>query len=377
MIDFIILLTPGYVSFFWSIVLFSRKNPAKQFLSIFMLTASLLYFGLALYFYQNFAIFTWYDSIYTLTSLSVYPMIYIYLRLLTFEQNFQRKHYKHFVIPFVFFLAILVSTIFMSQQERHDYYGYTMYSFPLEYSSFIMKFKNISYVLSRFVFSIQVIFYLIMSIRVLRLHSKQIREYYSNTDKKALISIKTLIFIFVLTSFSSMFVNIISKEVFLQNFNILVFPSLLFSSLLFMIGLTGTRQNQVASEIMLDKQRDIIKDKQMEDLSDEEVISKLKEAFELNMLHLDPDLKIWDVCIIMKLNRLQLSNALRNVYGYDFSFYVNKIRSSEVRKIISKDQNINLSELAKKTGFNSQNAMIREYKNHYGKNLLALITTLR
>lgn len=376
MLDFFILLTPFYVSLFWSIALYSKKLPARQFLSAFMLAASLLYFGHAQYFYQNFTVFTWYDSIYTFASLSVYPMFYIYLRLLTFEQKFQRKHYKHFITPLIFFLIILGSTILMSKQERLDYYGYTMYSFPFESTTLIMKVKNIAYVSSRIIFSIQVLFYLFMSIRVLRQHSKQIREYYSNVDEKALLWIKTLIVIFAITSFSSIFINIISKEVFLQNFNMLIFPSLLFSCLLFMIGYSGLKQKQIATEIMFDKKIDAIGYKQEIQLSENEIINNLKNAFELNMLHLDPDLKIWDVCLILKVNRLKLTNALRNELGCDFSFYVNKIRCSEVQIIISKGQAVNLTELVKKTGFDSQNAMIREYKKHYGKNLLSIITTV-
>lgn len=377
MIDFFTLLTPVYVSFFWSIVLFSKRLSARQFLSAFMLVASILYFGHALYFYQNYVVFTWYDAIYTFTSLSVYPMFYIYLRLLTFELKFQRKHYKHFIIPLIFFAATLISTLLMNQQERLDYFAYSIHSFPGESTASIIKFRYITYYSSRIVFSLQVLFYLLMSIRVLRLHSKQIREYYSNVDEKALLWVKILIVFFALTSFSSFFVNTIGKEIFVYNFNILIFPSLLFSILLFMIGYTGLKQKQVALEIMFDKKMDTNSKNQEEHLSDNEIICKLKEAFELNMLHLDPDLKIWDVCIILKIDRLKLSNALKNVYGCDFSHYVNKIRCAEVQKIILKSQNISLPELVKKTGFDSQNAMIREYKKHYGKNLLSLITKVR
>lgn len=377
MIDYFILLTPVYVSFFWSIALFSRKLPARQFLSVFMLTVSILYFGHALYFYQNYAVFTWYDALYTLASLSVYPMFYIYLRLLTFELKFQRKHYKHFILPFFFFAVTFVSNLIMNQQERLDYFAYSLYSFSGESIAPIIKFRYIIYYSSRIVFSLQVLFYLIMSMRVLRLHSKQIREYYSNVDEKALLWVKILIIFFALTSFTSIFVNIIGKETFVHNFNILIFPSLIFSILLFMIGYTGLQQKQVALEIMFDKKMDTIGENQEEDLTDNEIIDKLKEAFELNMLHLDPDLKIWDICIILKINRLKLSNALKNIYGCNFSYYVNKVRCAEVQKIISKSQVISIPELVKKTGFDSQNSMIREYKKHYGKNLLSLITTVR
>lgn len=144
-----------------------------------------------------------------------------------------------------------------------------------------------------------------------------------------------------------------------------------------MIGYTGLKQKQVAWEIMYDKKMDTIGKNQEEHLTDNEIIDKLKEAFEINMLHLDPDLKIWDICIILKIDRLKLSNALRNVFGYDFSHYVNKIRCAEVQKIILKGQIISLPELVKKTGFDSQNAMIREYKKHYGKSLLSVITKVR
>ncbi len=377
MLDYFSLLTPVYVSLFWSILLFSKKSPSKQFLSAFMLVSTILYFGHALYFYHFFSAFTWYDSIYAFSSLSVYPMFYVYLRLLTFEQKFGKKHYKHFFIPLLFFFLILGSTILMSIEERIEYYDYYIFSFSYisESSSSLIITKKIAYILSRIVFSIQVVFYSVMSLRVLKLHSNQIRQYYSNIDEKALTWVRILVIIFSITSVASFFINIVGKELLLENFNFLILPSIVFSSLLFMIGYTGLKQKQIVSEIMIDKKMDLKGNNQFNNLGDEEIISKLKEAFEFNMLHLDPDLKIWDVCVIIKVNRLRLSKALKNVQDCDFSFYVNKMRTAEVQKIITKNPSINLTELSKKSGFDSQNALIRAYKRHQGKNLLSVIQT--
>ena len=375
MIDYFSLFTPVYVSIFWSLLLFSRKSSSQQFLSIFMLVTGILYFGHALYFYQYFDIFTWYDSFYAFTSLSVYPMFYIYLRLLTFETKFGKKHFKHFIIPLLFFILILGSTTFMNRQERLDYFDYYLnsYSYISESSSFLIKLKKMSYILSRIVFSIQVVFYSVMSLRVLSLHSKQIREYYSNIDEKALSWVRILVIIFSITSVSSFFFNIVGKEVLMHNFNILIIPSIVFSSLIFMIGYTGLRQKQIVKEIQNDKKMEQLSEYPFDNLSDEAIIGKLKEAFDFNMLHLDPDLKIWDVCLMVKVSRVRLSKALKNVYDCDFSFYVNQLRTKEVQKIINKNPKINLADLVKKSGFDSQNALIREYKKHQGKSLLSVI----
>lgn len=373
MLDYFSLLTPVYVSIFWSLLLFSRVSPSKQFLSLFMLLASILYFGHALYFYQYFEVFTWYDSVYAFTSLSVYPMFYVYLRLLTFETKFGKKHYKHFILPAIFFSIILGSTIFMNSQERIEYFDYYIYSFSYlsESSSWLIKIKKLAYILSRIIFSIQVVFYSIMSLRVLSLHSKQIREYYSNIDEKALARVRFLVIVFSLTSVASFFINIIGKETLMQNFNMLILPSLVFSILLFMIGYTGLSQKQIVTEIQNDKKMESLSESPNDNMSDEAIINKLKDAFDFNMLHLDPDLKIWDVCLMVKVSRQRLSIALQNVYSMDFSTYVNKMRASEVQKIISKNPKISLAELVKKSGFDSQNALIREFKKHEGKNLLS------
>ena len=110
----LILYTPMYVTFFWAIMLLSayiQTNKAKHFLGIFMVIAFLLYFKKYARLYSVF------DSIYIFTNLAVYPMYYLYLRLLTIETVFKIKNLIHLIPAFIFSFFSIVFLLAMDSSQ--------------------------------------------------------------------------------------------------------------------------------------------------------------------------------------------------------------------------------------------------------------------
>ena len=77
MLKAIALLSPIYVTFFWSFVFLfqngERKHP-KTYLGLFMVLAFLLYCTHAIFFSKLYNLYSYVESLYLLTMLSIYPL---------------------------------------------------------------------------------------------------------------------------------------------------------------------------------------------------------------------------------------------------------------------------------------------------------------
>lgn len=370
MLEYVALLTPVYVPLFWFLVLFTQNktNSARNFLSMFMLVATGLYIGHAIYFFKYFEIFTWYDSVYTLTSLLVYPMFYVYLRLLSSESRLQKKHYKHF-IPAVFFSVIIfLCTVMMTKDEAKDYFNYYINAFfyVSESSSIFIQIKKYTYITSRVFFSIQIVYYMVLCLKTLRIHSKHIYDLYSNIGEKELLWVKSLIVIFSVTSVSSFAVNILGKELFLANSELLLIPSIVFSTMLFLIGFSGNMQKQIVNEIDIDKKNDYI-GIHLESISNKDlIVEKIKEVLIKNNLYLDSDLKIWDICLMVDIDRVTLTKIIHESFHTDFVSLINQYRINEAKSILENNPKMEMIEVSKKSGFDSLNSFIKAFKKIEG-----------
>ena len=84
----VITVLPMFVCFFWSIMLTlqvttERKTRARVYLLIFMLTATVLYFGHGVFFNHNTKIMPLTDTLYCTANLMVYPLYFLYVCALT------------------------------------------------------------------------------------------------------------------------------------------------------------------------------------------------------------------------------------------------------------------------------------------------------
>ena len=175
MIRYLAVLNPLYATLFWAIVLTIgtfRINRAKFMLGIFMMVAFFLYLGHAFYFTRNFWVFTWYEWVYTLTSLSVFPMYYHYIRLLTVEPKLRFSDLVHYLPAITIAFSSLLLIIFMGTSNRTVYIHHLekgSHSFYFSENFWIDAYQTF-FLLSRLIFGIQVFAYLVLNVRLIRLH---------------------------------------------------------------------------------------------------------------------------------------------------------------------------------------------------------------
>ncbi len=127
MFHFFLLLNPVYVTFFWCLVLNSntaKGNAPKSFLGKLMAVAFLLYLSHLFYYLPLPAVYHYADPFYLLCNLLMYPMYYIYIRLLTVDEGFSFRKHGLFLLPAVLMFALYGAGVLCMSKDEHLHYLY-------------------------------------------------------------------------------------------------------------------------------------------------------------------------------------------------------------------------------------------------------------
>jgi AraC-like DNA-binding protein len=370
MFEDIIIYTPMYVTFFWAVVLLISKrdeNRAKFFLGVFMFIAFLLYFSHAIFFKEFVKLYGFIDPIYIFCSLSVYPLYYWYIKLLAVESQYKWNNLKLLIPAFVFSVALFVIYRIMSEDERMDYIlGFLFRTKPEVTFTSTMTLQKYVYLASRLVFVFQVVYFLIHGLRLVHNYNKQISNFYSNLEARSLLWVNFILYSLVITSIMSITFGIIGRSFFSENSLLLLIPSVIFSVLLFFIGLLGYMQNHTVVD--LEKEEMVDSYDNLKTNSTEKLNEKLLELFTKEAVYKHPDLKITQVSEMLHTNRTYISKHINNHFSCTFNDFVNQYRIEEAKRLLT-DKSTNsysLNFVCEKSGFGSMGTFMRVFKDMVG-----------
>jgi AraC-like DNA-binding protein len=360
---------PVVTSLFWAIVLLRNyhKDNAKFSLGIFMALTTLLYACHALFFLNNNLLYLKVDSLYLLASLSVYPTYYIYVRLLTIDEKLHVGHLKHFIIPVI--LSVILSILHIAaplEQEQH-YFQNTLLANNVHsiFSEGSSAWLSRVFYISRLIFAFQVFIYLAQGYKIASKHNKRLKHYYSNLENRQLVWIKLLSIIFWTASTASTVFNIIGRGQFVQNSDSLIIPSIIFSSIIFTVGLQGSKQKisiikHACKNISTQQTSNIEKNKK--DLAI--LIRKYN-------VYLEPDITLQQVSNLINARQEDIKRLISQEYGEDFNSFINRHRTGHARQLIKSGSNksFNAYKIAKESGFSSKTSFIHAFKTHEGVSL--------
>lgn len=355
----ILLLTPIYVTAFWFLVLLinNRKtHQPKVFLGWFMLAASFVYISHFFYFTRQLNIYLYLDSIYTLAYLLVYPMYHIYVRLLTVDSKFSLKiHGKFLLAPAIIFTLTLVGYLVLGRQKDLEFISNNLIqgSKPV---GLAQNYLYLLFILGRVTFLLQTGIYLFLSFKLIKQNNIRLQDYYSNLEYRRLNWVQFFNVCFAFTSVSSAILAALGRNFFMQTEYLLVFPSVVFSTMLFFIGLLGNNQRAIFTEIA-----------RKVDLGEEGkpplyLKTKLDSLFENEKIYKNPDLKIWDVSSVLGTNRTYVSKIINTEYGRNFCTHVNHYRVQYAKSLIVNNKNLTNEQVAELSGFGSVNSMYRSFQ---------------
>ncbi len=355
------------MSGFWAIVFlsgWSKKNTAKFFLGFFMAIAFLLYLGHSLFFYAFFDQYLIYDPVYVFSSLMVYPVYYQYIRLLTVDNSIRKHYLWHYVPAFIVgSMALLVNKECRHLAEVNSSNYFTeAYRFSFNLSSDYF-WGRLVFMLNRLIYLAQIVFYFVKGYALIKQHEKRIQDFYSNHVGRDIRWSSYIFQSFVLVAVFSILFNIIGKTAFLNNDRLLLIPSLLFSSMLFVLGFLGNGQNQVVSEISRDDSLVHGADHPSR-IDRAELHRKINQLFLEQKIYLNHDLKIWDISSLLGTNRTYVSQFINAEYGMNFSMFVNSYRVAEAKSLLGRNDGdvYSLDVIGERCGFGSYSNFIRVFR---------------
>ncbi|SHF60022.1 Helix-turn-helix domain-containing protein [Mariniphaga anaerophila] len=366
----LIIYTPMYVTFFWALVLLITKrknNPAKFFLGVFMSAAFLTYLSHAVFFQQNVFAYRIFDPLYVFASLSVYPLYYWYIKLLTVETKYHWINLRMLLPALIFSLATFLLYQLMTKEEQLTYVqGFLLERNGMIDETTLIKIQELFFYFGRLVFAIQVVFFLVLGRKLVLHYNKRIANFYSNLESKTIFWVNFLLYSFVATSSMSIAFNLIGREIFLDSPALLAIPSSIFSILLFFIGLLGYMQNHTVVDLEKDENGHLSADQTK--YHADQLKPKLTDLFEKKKVYNNSELKITDISQLLGTNRSYVSALINNEFNCSFNEFVNKYRVEEAKKVLAKDINksFSLNHVADTVGFGSVGTFIRVFKTMEG-----------
>lgn len=362
---------PFFICFFWLILLiieYPKSNPAKRFLTFFLLTCTILYFSHMVYFFQNIYLYSIIESVYTFCSLAVYPLYYLYICKLTSEKPFRLKDYW-ILLPAI--IISLISVFFYSLMGENERLKFVDSFFYSNNTDFQLSFAVIGQIyrikITKFVFVVQLFPVLYYGLQKLSKFNKEINNYYSNTEKKTLAPIKNLLFLFILFAFFSAIASQLGRFFFMQESWMLFIPSILFSILLFSISYIGCKQNFTVHDFHKEILKSKWKETENNPASSIEMLKKqLQYLMEEEQLFKQKDLRITDVALQAGSNRSYVSNCINKEMNLSFSTYINTYRVQYAQSLMISPNNLSQLEISEQSGFANEASFYRNFKKITG-----------
>ncbi|HSO89057.1 MAG TPA: helix-turn-helix domain-containing protein [Draconibacterium sp.] len=370
MAEDLIIYTPMYVTFFWAVVLLISKrenNRAKFFLGIFMFVAFLLYLSHAHFFKKAILTFHIFDPVYIFASLSVYPLYYWYIKLLSVETSYKWRNLRLLTPAVLFTFTTIVVYLLMSESERQTYLNELLLNRDKHSSdSKLISMQKTIYMISRIVFIVQVLYFLIKGQKLIKLYNRQIANFYSNLESRSILWVNYILYSMLITAILSIIFNILGRSFFMESPFFLLIPSLIFSVLLFFIGFLGYMQNHTVVDLEIEVMQS--ENPAQKNYNTNKLNEKLLDLFITEAIYKNPDLKITDISERLHTNRTYISKHINTEFSCTFNDFVNRYRIDEAKKLLTEEssKNYSLNYISEKSGFGSMGSFMRVFKDFEG-----------
>lgn len=372
MIHSLFSILPFIVCLFWLILLlieYRKANPAKKLLTFFMLLCTILYFSHSVYFSRNIHLFSIIESIYAFCSLAVYPLYYLFICKLTSEKRFTLKSYWVIVPALVISLLSITFYIMMGESERLTFVENHFYN-QQEAG------HNLSFAVSGQIFRIglmKVLFFLQLipvsyyGFKKLRMFREKIENYYSDTEKKTLAPIRNLLVLFITFAFFSAAANQLGSNFFLRESWLVIFPSIIFSSMIFAIIYVSYTQNFTALDLYKETQTANKNEIKNPNSSKDIIRKRITILMEDELIYRQKDLHISELALKAGSNRTYVSNYINKELNMSFTDYINSYRIKYAQSLMTKrDNKLSLLDVCDKSGFTNEVSFYRNFKKITG-----------
>lgn len=371
--EVIILYMPMFVCFFWAVALLvdaGKSDKARTALGIFMAVSTILYFSHVVFFSSSERLYTIIDPLYTFSALSVFPLFYIYIRLLSKDIDFNPFVLWTLAPAFFFGACLAIIYSLLDEQELRELARKVIYKEKVDFNfSPVGKAGEIIYKAGRVTFLLQVVPFIYYSRKHISEYNRKIEEFYSSIEGKNLTWVRLMTIVMILTGIFAIVSGIIGRAYFAESGALLAIPSFVFSVMLFSIGFLGFKQ--------IHSIRDFRKDMMYKVIPKESCLSvqeKTRDKIKRDLIKLlteqefyrKTDLRITDVSSELNTNRSYISNIVNLDLGTTFSELINSYRVVYAKKLLQENSLYVLDFIAEESGFASVNSLLRAFKKETG-----------
>ena len=325
---------PFYVCLFWFITFithYRKSDTAKRILTWFLFTCVVLYFCHALFFTVGLSHPM--ECLWTLCSLSVYPLYYAYICNLVSRPN----------APFRLFLILLPGIIVAAAK----------FFLPLD------EVDDARQMLC----AIQIFGVIYFGYRKLRAFDREIANVYADTEGRDTTAVKHLLIAFVITSLCSTVANALGRHYFAQSDWMLFAVLTPFAVMLFALSYIGFTRDFSFEQFVEDSQDYSEQPTEETPAIEESKTGKCIDQVLIDQqLYLTPNFKIGDLAKATGICRTYISNYINQTKGMSFSDYINSLRVEHAKTLLSHDiETIKIISIATQSGFSSEQSFYRNF----------------
>lgn len=364
---------PFFVCLFWAVFLFIQKGAmvSKRILGLFMFFSALMHLSYVVFFSSDMSLYMSFDWLFLFSSLLIIPTFYLYFFSVAKSSMHRYSSFFHYLPAVLFLIAYVIAYNSATESQIRDYLYAFMYAKKTPQFDLIDPAHrlNILFVANRIIFTIQTVFYLIISFFVILNYRKRIRNLYSNLEGRDLKWIVNITVCILLLSIMGAVFNVLGRTLFQHSDLLLMIPSFFYSAVLFFIGHIGNLQDFTIKDIEIEELK-LVGDVQKETSEQPSLIrQRLEQIMSEKQLFLNNDLRISSLCKELNTNRTYLSQVLNDELNENFNSYINKYRVHHAIFLLQ-DQSLrhySLDRFGELSGFGSTISMVRAFKQVTGK----------
>lgn len=373
MLKSIAILLPIFIALFWAIVLLTTREQSphkpKRFLGLFMFTAFALYCTHAVFYSNLFYLYAYLESVYILTMLLIVPMYYVYLSKMVNEPKSSKKILFYALPAIILSVISLLTTFFLADSEKIYYVQEVVIHKRISDISFssLPGFKIGIFYLGRLFMVFQIIIFATKAIRLAIRHNHRVANYYSNIEGKTLKWEKVFSIGIILIAVFVIIQIYIGRSYFSHNPEALIYPGIVFGSIMFAVAFKGNYQLEISEEILYPAEEEkVIEEPQNKhsELLKQQLLSK----FENEKIYRSRDLRITSISEELKTNRTYISRLINDEFGMNFNEFVNKYRVGEAKRLLLGEESTTytMEYISEEAGFGSVASFTRVFKEMEG-----------
>ena len=362
MIKILILALPAMVCAVIALLLalnvMGSKNRPQLKLLAFMVVSFFLYTAHFIFFNDLNDAIPFSDSVYSFCNPAVYPLFFIYVEELTLRRP-NRFYQLLYLLPAILCsVAVGVLYLMMDQQSTAQFIEQYLYHDKFSQLEGLAWWQGVAHWAVKLVFALEIPPVLYYGWKYITRYNRIVENNYSDTEDKNVAPVRSLLLLLAIASVVSFICNLLGRYVFSEYEWLVAVPVVVFSLLLLLIGHVGLNQRFYAYNMMMDLDSE---DEYAEEYSND-LSTKLLRLINEERLYLRPNLKINDLAKQLNSNRNYIYNAINVEMGVSFSEFINHKRIDYAVRLIEKNPNIPLSEVATKSGFSSVSTFYRNFR---------------